>query len=251
MLLLADYRYFGLPMRVLATDPLIYLVLVLGLLLVMSLGFLAQQQTMMPLLSGLIGWLFLVWALRHARPDVGLRIVGLWTVTVFLLSLVAGRLLDQGALAAVPGSLDYIASQMLWLTGQSGAVEQPAVWMAAFARRAGLLLAGSILSAGLIPLIAGARYVAILGLWVARLVDAPHPAAILFGLAPWIWAEVVAQVVLVVVLAEPLVTGNVQALLQDSRRRLLVIGLVALVLAAVLHWLLPGWIPSPLRRLVM
>lgn len=237
-------------MRLFATDPLIYLILVLGLLLVIGLGFFAQQQTLMPVLSGLIGWLFLLWALRHARPDIGLRIVGVWAASVFLLSLVAGRLLDQQALAAVPGSLDYIAAQMLWLTGQSGAVEQPGVWLAAFARRAGLLLAGSILSAGLVPLIAGARYLAVLGLWMARLFDAPHPAAILFGLAPWVWAEVVAQVVLVVVLAEPLVTGDAQALVQGGRRRLLLIGLAALVLAAVLHLLLPGLIASPLRYFV-
>jgi hypothetical protein len=237
-------------MRFFATDPLIYLVLVLGLLLVMGLGFLAQQQTMMPVLGGLIGWLFLLWALRHARPDVGLRIVGLWAVTVFVLSVVAGRLLDQQALAAVPGSLDYIADQMLWLTGESGAVEQPAVWVAGFARRAGLLLAGSVLSAGLVPLIVGARYLAILGLWTARLFDAPHPAAILFGLAPWIWAEIVAQVVLVVILAEPVVTGDVQALVQNGRRRLLVIGLIALALAAILHLMLPGLFASPLRRFV-
>ncbi|MCS7039835.1 MAG: hypothetical protein RMN24_12905 [Anaerolineae bacterium] len=237
-------------MRLFATDPLIYLILVLGLLLVIGLGFFAQQQTLMPVLSGLIGWLFLLWALRHARPDIGLRIVGVWAATVFLLSLVAGRLLDQQALAAVPGSLDYIAAQMLWLTGQSGAVEQPGVWLAAFARRAGLLLAGSILSAGLVPLIAGARYLAVLGLWMARLFDAPRPAAILFGLAPWVWAEVVAQVVLVVVLAEPLVTGDAQALVQGGRRRLLLIGLVALVLAAVLHLVLPGLLVSPLRYFV-
>lgn len=237
-------------MRILGTDPLIYIGLVVGLLITLAVGFVTEQKTMMPVLNALIVWPLLIWALRHARIDIALRLVVIWAVVIFVGSVVAGRTLGQIAQAAVPGSIEFNAEHMRWLTGNITGVEQPANWLPDLGRRSGVLLAGSALSAGLIPLIAGARYLAILGLWTANLFDAPSLLAIPLGIPPWIWAETVAQISLGVLLAEPMVSGDAQALITKNRRRLLFTGLIALALALLLQLLLPSLIESPLRSLI-
>lgn len=239
-------------MRLFGADPLLYIALFLGLAFSMAAGFVTQQQTLLPLFGGLLVWPFLIWALRHARVDVAVRFAVFWAASVFLLSVVAGRLLGAGAQAAVPGSTDYIADQLLWLTGQANAVQPPAAWLPGLARRIGLLLAGGALTAGLLPLIVAACDLAILGLWTANLFGAAHPiGAALLSLSPWTLAEIIAWVALGVYVAEPIVTGDVRALLTRDRRRLFFTGLVALALALILHLLLPGLLASPLRALIL
>lgn len=237
-------------MRILGADPLIYIALVVGLIITLAVGFVTEQKTMMPVLNALIVWPLLIWALRHARIDIALRLVVVWAAIIFIGSVVAGRVLGQMAQAAVPGSIEFNAEHMRWLTGSITSVAQPADWLPALMRRSGLLLAGSALSAGLIPLIAGARYLAILGLWTANLFNAPHLLAVPLGIPPWIWAEAVAQISLCVLLAEPIVTGDAQALITKNRRRLLLTGLISLALALLLQLLLPSLIESPLRSLI-
>ncbi|MBX7236584.1 MAG: hypothetical protein K1X65_19540 [Caldilineales bacterium] len=238
-------------MRLLAADPILYLALAVGLTLSMVIGFVTRQQTAMPVIGGLLVWPFLLWSLRHARVDVAVRFVVFWAALVFLISLVAGRALGQmEAQAAVPGSTQFIASQMLWLGGQGGASEPAASWLPAFLRRTGLLLAGGALTAGLLPLIVAARELSILGLWTANLLDAASPLAVVAGLPPWTLAEIVAWAALSVFMAEPLVTGNVHGLLTRDRRRLALTGLLALLLAFLLHLLLPSLLASPLRSLI-
>lgn len=239
-------------MRLFGTDPLLYITLAVGLALSMTMGFITQQQTLMPVLGALLLWPFLIWSLRHARIDVAVRFASFWAVSVFLFSIVAGRVLGQtAAQAAVPGSTDYIASQMFWLSGQESTYEPLMRWLPAFTRRIGVLLAGGALTAGLLPLIVAARNLSILGLWMANLFDASSPLAVLAGMPPWTLAEIVAWVALGVIVAEPVVTGSVQGLLTRDRRRLALTGLAALLLALLLHLILPSVVASPLRSLIL
>ncbi len=237
-------------MRLFGTDPLLYVALAAGLILSMAMGFLTQQQTVLPVAGGLLVWPFVLWSLRHARIDIALRFVVFWAALVFLFSLVASRILGpMAAQSAVPGSTNYIASQMFWLSSRDGASEPLAVWLTPFVRRTGLLLAGGALTAGLLPLIVAARELSILGLWTANLFDAASPLAVVAGIPPWILAEMVAWATLSVLVAEPLVTGSVHGLLTRDRRRLMLTGLAALILALILHLFLPSILASPLRSL--
>lgn len=239
-------------MRLFGADPILYITLAIGLALSMTLGFVTQQQTVMPVVGGLLVWPFLLWSLRHARVDVALRFVVFWAALVFLLSVVAGRVLGQmAAQTAVPGSTNFIASQMLWLSSQDGVREPMAAWLPAFVRRTGLLLVGGALTAGLAPLIVAARELSILGLWTANLFDAASPLAVIAGIPPWILAEIVAWAALGVFVAEPVITGSVHGLLTRDRGRLALTGLIALFLALLMHFLLPSILASPLRSLVL
>lgn len=236
--------------RLLGTDPLVYLLLFVGTVFTLLAGYITEQRTLMPVFNALILWPILIWSLRHARIDIALRLIVFWAAIIFIASILAGRIMGQMAQAAVPGSIEYNAEQIHYLTGYVTPVQQPQEWLPAFARRSGLLIAGSAISAGLIPLIAGARYLAILGLWIANLFNTPSILAIPLGITPWTWAEIVAFVTLGAVLAEPIVTGEVHALLTFQRRRLLLLGLASLLLALVLHLLLPSLIQSPLKSLI-
>ncbi len=239
-------------MRLFGTDPLLYLIVLGGLAFSMFIGFVAHQQMLMPVASALILWPLLIWSLRHARLDVAVRLVAFWAAVIFVVTIIAGRVLGGQALETVPGSLDYIANQMLWLTGQANTVEGASRWLPELARRTGLVLFGGAVSAGLLPLIAAARWLAILGLWTANLFNAAHPiGAVPLSIAPWTWAEMVAQVALLVVMSEPIVTGSVHGFLTRDRSRLLLTGLAALLVTIVLHLLLPGLLASPLRALVL
>lgn len=239
-------------MRLFGTDPLLYLILLVGLAFSMFIGFIAQQRVLMPVASALILWPMLIWSLRHARIDVAVRLVAFWAAVIFVVAIVAGRVLGARALETVPGGVEYIANQMLWLTGRQSTVEGIGNWLPELARRSGLVLVGSAISAGLLPLIAAARWLAILGLWTANLFNAAHPfLAVPLSISPWTWAEIVAQGALLVVMAEPIVTGSVHSLLTRERSRLLLTGLIALFLAIALHLLLPGLLASPLRALVL
>lgn len=239
-------------MRLFGTDPLLYLILLVGLAFSMFIGFVAQQRFLMPVASALILWPMLIWSLRHARIDVAVRLVTFWAVVIFVVTIIASRVLGARAQETVPGGLEYIANQMLWLTGRESTVEGVSNWLPELARRTGLVLAGGAISAGLLPLIAAARWLAILGLWTANLFNAAHPLlAIPLSISPWTWAEIVAQAALLIVMAEPIVTGNVHGLLTRDRSRLLLTGLIALLLAIALHLLLPRLLASPLRALVL
>lgn len=239
-------------MRLLGADPFLYLILAAGLTLSMAMGFVTQQHTIMPLMGAMLVWPFLLWSLRHARIDVAVRFVVFWAAMVFVLSVAAGRILGpMAAQAAVPGSTHFIAGQMMWLSGQEALREPLAAWLPAFVRRVGFLLAGGALSAGLAPLVVAARELSILGLWTANLFDAASPLAVVAGLTPWTLAEIVAWVSLGVFVAEPVVTGNVHSLLTRDRGRLALTGLTALILALLLHLLLPSVLASPLRSLVL
>ena len=134
-------------MRILGADPLVYALLFLGVVFSLVIGYVTQQRTLMPVINALIMWPFLIWSLRHARIDLALRLVCFWAFVVFLGAVVAGRLLGQEALAVVPGSVEYNAQQMYWLTGHpAAAIDQPSAWLPPFLRRTGLMLAGSALT---------------------------------------------------------------------------------------------------------
>ncbi len=236
-------------MRFFGTDPLIYLALLAGLIFTSAIGFLTAQARLMPLLNALMLWPLLVWALRHARIDLALRLAATWAAALLLISLVAGHMLGASAQAAAPGSIEFNAAAMRWLGGDA-APPATGEWLPGWMQRTGLLLAGGAATAGLLPLVAGARSLAILGLWLANLLALPHPLALLAGLPPWILAEIVAQLILGVLVAEPIVTGDARGLLAPPRRRLLILGLVAFTLAPLLRLLLPHLFLSPLRYFV-
>ncbi|MCO6450535.1 MAG: hypothetical protein J5I90_07065 [Caldilineales bacterium] len=238
-------------MRLLATDPIVYLLVLGGLLLSLGLGFVTQQAAMMPIINAIVLWPLLIWSFRRARIDVALRLILFWGLTIYLVTIVAGRVNLSWAQGAVPGSLDFNASHIMWLTGSESFTPQPEFWLAEQAKRTGILLAGSVISAGLIPLVVAARELAILGLWTANLFDAPSFLAPIVGTPPWILAEIIAWVGLGTPLAEPIVTGDVQSLLTRQRRRFLVIGAVALVLSVAFHWALPGVVQAIMRPLVV
>lgn len=232
--------------RILGTDPLIYLLIFLGLLFTQISGFLLRQALLMPLLNALVLWPFLIWTLRHARVDVAVRLLIFWAVILFLGAVLAGRVFSASAQFAVPGSIEYNVQQLQWIRGDVTPVEDPGSWLPLLMRRTGVLLFGGALSAGLIPLITGARALAILGLWTANLFNAPHIIAVFLGIPLWTWVEAAAQILLGAVLAEPILTGDVNALLTPLRRRLLLMGLTGLGLAALIHAFL-----APLNRALL
>ena len=238
-------------MRILGADPLVYALLFLGMAFSIVVGYVAQQRTLMPVINALLLWPFLIWSLRHARIDLAVRLVCFWAFVIFLGAVAAGRLLGQEALTArswqrrVQCSTDVLAD---WTS--CGRHRPAGVWLPPFLRRTGLTLAGSALTAGLIPLLVGARELAILGLWTANLFGASSPLAPLLALAPWTWAEIAAFIALGVGLADPIVTGDVHGLLTRDRARLLLTGLAALLLALLLHLLLPPLWAALLRPLV-
>lgn len=237
-------------MRLFATDPIVYAIVLAGLLLSLGIGFATQQAALMPVINAVIVWPLLLWTFRHARLDVALRLVLFWGLAVFLVSLAAGLINLPWAQGAVPGSVEFNANHIMWLVGGESDVPSPAVWLPEQMRRTGVLLAGSVISAGLIPLAVAARELAILGLWTANLFDAPNLLAPLLGTPPWILAEIVAWVCLGLSLAEPIVTGDVQSLLTKRRRTLLIIGGIALALSLAMHFVLPGIVQAIVQPLV-
>ncbi|MCP4168120.1 MAG: hypothetical protein GY759_19805 [Chloroflexi bacterium] len=237
-------------MRIFGADPLVYLSMFIGLAFVLALGYVTQQVTMMPVFQGLILWPFLIWALRYARIGIAIRFVVFWAAVILLGSVVAGLVLEQSALAAVPGSLEFNAENMRWWTGNVTTVQQPQAWLPPFLGRTGLSLAGGALTAGLVPAIAGARSLAMLGLWIATLFGAPSVLALPLAIPLWTWAELLGQIVIVVVVAEPIVTGDVDALLTYRRKRLLLIGFAALGVALLAHLMLPTLLQPLLQGFV-
>ncbi len=116
------------PMRLFGTDPLLYVALAAGLILSMAMGFLTQQQTVLPVAGGLLVWPFVLWSLRHARIDIALRFVVFWAALVFLFSLVAvslARLEEVGQIRGEVGRLfDLTGSYnaMWWMSAALGVV---------------------------------------------------------------------------------------------------------------------------------
>ncbi|NOX62825.1 MAG: hypothetical protein GXP42_12895 [Chloroflexi bacterium] len=234
-------------MRFLGTDPLVYFLILAGLLFTMTVGIIAEQRTLMPVLNALILWPFLIWSFRHARIDVAVRLIIFWSALIFLFALVATRLDERAARAAVPGSIEFGAEHMLWLAGSAAGVDQFSEWFPLFLRRTGVLLVGSAVSAGLIPLIVAAREMAILGIWTGNLLGASNLLVVIFGVPLWIWAEAAAWIAIGAVLAEPIVTGDIHAILTRDRLRLLLTGVAAWLLSFLLHLLWPPVMQSLLR----
>ncbi|MEZ4768442.1 MAG: hypothetical protein R2844_08445 [Caldilineales bacterium] len=233
-------------------DWIVFPVIALGVVIGTVFPVLLSQQLCLPVLSTLVIFPLFVWAVRTGRSRRAVTLTLFWAFCLAVAMLALGIVLSGQAEATVQGVVEYRSQFIRWMADATPVTAAPAQDWLGQVRDLVIFAVASAITAGLGGLFLLAMAINIVSVNAAGLVnEATRPVqTLLFGWPVWSIARLVGSVLIAVALAEPLASGRLQtdALRAwfHARRRLLLYGLIALVVAALLQLLL-----SPVYRSVL
>lgn len=232
-------------------DPVVYAVILIGVLLTTALPVFLGQRFCLPLLSALVIFPLFVWAVRLGRPRRAIALAGFWAICQAAAMLIASLLLAQQAGLAIFNGLEMRSEVMSWIaSGQAaqGSVAGVPLSLPKLLTQALVVAGGSLLTAGLAGLIVDAlalnatSYIAVS---LAQMASQPV-LTLLLAWPIWTMVRLAGYFVAGAALAEPLAFGDLSlqgwAAWWRRRRRLLAIGAGLVLLGILLQLVLgPAW----------
>ena len=233
-------------------DWIIFPVIALGVFIATLFPVFLSQQLCLPVLNTLVIFPLFVWAVRSGRTRRAVTMTLFWALCLAVAMLALGVILSGPAEATVQGVVEYRSQFIRWMADATPVTAAPAQDLLGQLRDLVIFAVATAVTAGLGGLFLLTMAINIISVNAAGLVnEATRPLqTLLFSWPVWNIARLVGYVLIAVALAEPLATGQLRpdALRAwfRSRRRLLLNGLIALVVAALLQLLL-----SPVYRAVL
>ena len=233
-------------------DWIIFPVIALGVFIATLFPVFLSQQLCLPVLNTLVIFPLFVWAVRSGRTRRAVTMTLFWALCLAVTMLALGVIFSGQAEAAVQGVVEYRSQFIRWMADATPVTAAPAQDLLGQLRDLVIFAVASAVTAGLGGLFLLTMAINVISVNAAGLVnEATRPLqTLLFGWPVWNIARLVGYVLITVALAEPLATGQLRpdALRAwfRARRRLLLYGLIALVVAALLQLLL-----SPVYRSVL
>ena len=233
-------------------DWIIFPVIALGVFIATLFPVFLSQQLCLPVLNTLVIFPLFIWAVRSGRTRRAVTMTLFWALCLAVTMLALGVIFSGQAEAAVQGVVEYRSQFIRWMADATPVTAAPAQDLLGQLRDLVIFAVASAVTAGLGGLFLLTMAINVISVNAAGLVnEATRPLqTLLFGWPVWNIARLVGYVLIAVALAEPLATGQLRpdALRAwfRARRRLLLYGLIALVVAALLQLLL-----SPVYRSVL
>jgi len=233
-------------------DWIIFPVIALGVFIATLFPVFLSQQLCLPVLNTLVIFPLFIWAVRSGRTRRAVTMTLFWALCLAVTMLALGVIFSGQAEAAVQGVVEYRSQFIRWMADATPVTAAPAQDLLGQLRDLVIFAVASAVTAGLGGLFLLTMAINVISVNAAGLVnEATRPLqTLLFGWPVWNIARLVGYVLITVALAEPLATGQLRpdALRAwfRARRRLLLYGLIALVVAALLQLLL-----SPVYRSVL
>lgn len=249
-------------------DWVVYPVLMLGVVLAAVPSVLLGQQICLPVLPVLVIAPLFLWAVRLGRPRRAIGLAVVWATSLAITLLVSSLLVPDQASQAIRHGLEIRSDVLAWVaTGVAGSGDVLGLPLSASTMllQALVVLAGSVLSAGLAGLLIDAQTINATSFVAASIVNQagnPLPAT-LVAWPIWTVVRVVGYIVCGAVLAEPFFLSRIlfgtaeerspgrPASLAEwwqRRRRLLLSGIGLILLAIALQLLLGSSWAALVRR---
>lgn len=238
-------------------DPVVYPVVLIGVLLTTGLPIFLGQRICLPVLNGLVIFPLFAWALRVGRPRRAVELALFWVVCQGSAVVAASLLLPDRAGYAIVQGLEYRTEILRWAATGQGRASQPAIWLPGQARDLALFSLATLLTGGLGGLIwlasrLNAFNFSVTGLWQ----QAASPLLILLAWPIWAVVRLIGYLVMGAALAEPVAVLDLRpawwARWWRQRRRWLALGLAFILLGAAMQLLLarywPGWLRAVTRQ---
>lgn len=223
-------------------DPIFYIVAAIFALLTTALPAGQGQTALLPLLQTLGFFAFTLMLIRAGNTERALWMALLWLAIQFAAVLVITWLLPDQAERAIRDGFDRRVALLEWFYAAS---PQPDSWQTRPGARvlevAGVIL-GSLFTGGLVGSWFLMRATNLAAFYSGALIAAPAtPLVLIAALLPWTLLRLAGYAGLVIVLAEPLLTGNWSpGHYVRERGRWLQIAAGLLVAGLLLEWFLPG-----------
>jgi hypothetical protein len=224
------------------SEPVFYITVFFFVLLTTALPAGLGQFRWMPILQTISLSIFLIMVLRLGKTRRALQVCAIWLPIQFGALLLITWLLPAQAQQAIPSGFDRGVALLEWLYADSplpaSLLSQPAArWLEVL----GVLL-GSLLTGGIVGIWFLMRATNLAGFFSGVLLaTSGDPAGFLAMLLPWTLLRLAGYTGFVILLAEPLLTGNWRpAHYLTHRRGLLLASAGLLVLALILEWVLPA-----------
>lgn len=223
-------------------DPIFYITVVFFTLLTTALPAALGQFRLMPLLQTASLSIFLIMVLRLGKTQRAIRVCALWLPIQYGSILLVTLLLPSQVQQAIPSGFDQGAALLEWFYGSrslpASLLSQPATrWIEVLG-----VLVGSLFTGGVVGVWFLVRAVNLAGFFSGVLLNtAVSPAGMIAMLLPWTLLRLAGYAGFIIVLAQPLLTGNWRpAHYLTQHRTLLLVSAALLVLSLLLEWALPG-----------
>lgn len=229
-------------------DPIIYPVILAGVVLTTVLPLLLEQQLCLPLLNGLVIFPLFAWALRLGRPGRAVGLALFWVACQTVVVVSASLIIPDQAGLAIRQALEHRSETLAWIASGDGVAGSPGLWLPQQLRQAAVFAVATLLTGGLGGLILLATTLNMVNFVVADLIRQAGNLllVLLFAWPIWSLVRLLAALIIGAVLAEPVAVLDLRPQWWGrwwaERRRLLAIGLGVLLLSFLLQLLLaPAW----------
>lgn len=223
-------------------DPIFYIVAAIFALLTTALPAGLGQMTLLPLLQTLGFFVFLLMLIRAGNLQRAPRMVLIWIVIQFAAILLLSWLLPQQAEQAIQDGFNRRVTLLEWFYAASPLPDSWQTRPLARVLEVLAILLGSLFTGGLVGSWVLMRAVNLAAYYSGALVAAPAtPLVLIAALLPWMLLRLAGYAGMVVLLAEPLLTGNWSpAYYARERGRWLQIAAGLLLIGLLMELLLPN-----------
>lgn len=226
----------------LVQDPIYFVMVGVFALLTTGLAAILGQPRFLPISQTVALFVFLLFALRQQRVKSAVYVLALWLTIQAVTLIVVTRIVPGQVERAISDGFLYRTALVAWLYGAADLPRSVAVEpLGRIIELVGIVI-GSLISAGLV------------GLWF--LVNATNLVAysagalwqdsgalvnIVAGLSPWALLRIAGYAGFVLLLAQPLLTGNWSLrYYQTQQRNLAIWSALLVVLGLILEFILPN-----------
>jgi hypothetical protein len=235
------------------SGPLLFPLLMLGVLISVGLGFLAQSRFLLPCLNVLLCYPFLFGLLARDRRPRAFASMIFWAVCLGIVTVAASVHFPERAGNAIFHGPAYARDMFHWIRTGEGAEGNPMLFVPQHLLHFVIFCLLSAVSASLLSLLMGALLMNYMSFYVASLILASNDrlTAVLMGWHPWSIIRIFSYVLLGVILGEPLVCKLAGRDYDSSRvRPFLWIALSGLAVDILMKALLAPWWGQRLHQLI-
>ena len=237
----------------LLVSPFLFAYLLAGTIIAVALGFVAQNQYLLPALQIAIAYPVLYTLLVQKQRIRAILAMLFWALCVALVMITASiHFHDRAARSIIHGTA-YVQEMFYWIKTGIGAESNPWQFVPQHLLHFIVFCILSVLTASILSLFMGAILMNYMSFYVASVIMASNDKllASLMGWHPWAILRVASFVLLGVILAEPTIC-RIKKMDYEyaSIRKYYWLALHGLVLDVILKTLLAPWWSTMLRRIV-
>lgn len=235
-------------------SPYLFLYLTLALPAACCIGVLIPFQPVLPILQVAVGYPVMFSLLKQGRRARAAGAMLWWAFMLGLTMVTLIVLFHETTARVIFHGPEYADEMFRWVRTGTGAESTPSLFIPQHLLHAGIFVALSLLSGGLLSLVMGSLLMNYMSFYVGSLIVGSRNTglAILMGWHPWSIFRVAGFVILGVVLAEPLICRITGRPYQSAgARKYVLFAVVALLTDGIMKWLLAPWWGATLHRWVL